>query len=94
MVMMIAVIILAAFGLLCAFWTLFGWLVRPGRGIVLVSLSREYEMVTRYHRVLRGLGLIACPLIFVGDEDCPQNVDAEIYTLAQLAARLEQERDG
>jgi hypothetical protein len=92
--MVVIILVLAAFGMLCALWTLFGWLVRPGRGMIMVCLSRDYEMANRYHRTLQGLGLLDCPLIFIGDEPCPPGLDAEICTLAQLVARLEQERDG
>ncbi len=59
---------LAAFGLLCGLWALFGWLLPGSReGLVLcygTSGLTESGFLRRY-LLLRDLGLLGCPLLIV-----------------------------
>lgn len=58
---------LAAFGLLCILWILYGCLLGKARGGVLVCLcdgSREADLVLRYSQ-LRSIGLLRCPLVLL-----------------------------
>jgi hypothetical protein len=105
--MVIAVIltVLAAFGVLCALWTLFGFLVSGQRGAAMVYIcgadSRE-EQIIRHYSWLRDLGLFHGPLVLVHhgitQEEknrllkCRQGI--EICTVEELPSRLEQERNG
>lgn len=96
--------VLASFGLLCAIWTLFGWLLSCGGGGALVCLCRpgfrEVSFIQRYH-FLRSVGLLRCPMLLV-DCDLPQREQTllcrkypgiEFCSRSALASRLEVERD-
>lgn len=99
---MIVLIVLAAFGVLCALWALFGFLLPGQRGAVMVCLCRgggHEDALIRRHRWLRDLGIVRCPLLLV---DCGltdaeryrlEKPDVEICDLAALPVRLEQERE-
>lgn len=102
MATLIILTVLAAFGVLSALWALFGFLLPGQRGPVMVCLCRsggKEEAVIRRYRWLRDLGLLHCPLILVdGGLTEEERVrlgkqDVEICTLAELDARLEQERE-
>ena len=82
---------LAAFGTLCALWTMFGWLLPGGRGCALVCWGIPDEGILARYRWLRNLGLLACPLIVIA-EDGPEGKDAEICSGEDLLFRLEMER--
>lgn len=65
---------LAAFGLLCALWTAFGWLLSGGKGgyIVCPDLSgSEGRGFVRRCLWLKGLWLLKCP-VYVADKGISQ----------------------
>ena len=59
---------LAAFGLLSIFWCLFGWLLPKTGGVMLCLEGEDAHALVRRYLWLRGLGVVACPLI-VADRD-------------------------
>lgn len=71
--------ILAAMGLLSLLWALLGWLL-PGGEIFAVF------------KLLKGLGLLKCPLIAVTDEDYRHFDDTERCSPEELLPRLIEER--
>ena len=83
--------VLAAFGLLCALWTVFGRLLPGLRGCALVCLGPPEEEIVTGYNVLKGMGLLNCPLIVVTDPavECPE---MEICSREDLLSRLEMER--
>jgi hypothetical protein len=96
--------VLAAFGVLCVIWALFGFLLPGQRGAVLVCLCRpgnKEEVIIRHYGWLRDLGLSKAPLLLVDggltEEErarllqCRQGV--EICSPEELIFRLEQERN-
>jgi hypothetical protein len=104
MVIWIVLTVLAAFGLLCVLWTLFGFLLPGQRGAVLICLCRgaaHEEQIIRHYGWLRDLGLLRAPLLLVDggmtEEErirllkCRQGV--EFCRLEELSSRLEQERN-
>lgn len=104
MIIWIILIVLAAFGLLCALWAVFGALLPGQRGAAMVCICRgaaEEEQTVRHCAWLRDLGLFRGPLLLV-DAGMPPEArsrlgqvrqDVEICTLEALASRLEQERN-
>ena len=99
---MIVLCVLAAFGLTCTGWALFGWCFGSDKGCILLGLGRGKawsRLLTRY-RFLHRFGLLRCPLILVGSPLSPQARDAlrhthpeiEFCTLEELPARLETEK--
>ena len=104
MVIWIVLTVLAAFGLLCVLWTLFGFLLPGQRGAVLICLCRgaaHEEQIIRHYGWLRDLGLLRAPLLLVDGDmteeerlrllKCRQGV--EFCRLEELSSRLEQERN-
>ena len=94
--------VLAAFGALCALWTLLGLLLPIQHGAVTVCLCRGAgvdEYLLRRHRWLRDMGLIRDPLILLDDgltETEKKRLTQQgliICDMAELSARLEQERE-
>ena len=96
--------VLAAFGVLCVIWTLFGFLLPGQRGAVLVCFCRpgnKEEAIIRHYGWLRDLGLSKAPLLLIDggltEEEqarllkCRQGV--EICSPEELISRLEQERN-
>ena len=84
---------LAAFGALCVLWACFGWLLPGGRGGAMVCVGIPDEGLIARYQWLRGLGLIACPLLVVTEEGeaiLPDGV--EICSPEELLLRLEWER--
>jgi len=94
----------AAYGVFCAVWALFGWIISGGEGGALVCRCRpgrsELPLIRRYI-LLKELGLIRMPLLLL---DCalPEQELArlrgkcrtiEICSLQDLPARLELERN-
>ena len=60
---------LAAFGLLCMLWALFGWIFSCGKGGFIVCLCRRdgaQEAFLQRVRLLRQLGLLKAPVVLVG----------------------------
>ena len=102
-VLIVAGCVMAAFGVLSVFWVLFGFLLPGQRGTVMVHVchGREEAAVRRY-RWLRDMGFLHSRLILVdsslSDEErarlCGHSRDVEFCALAELTARLEQEREG
>lgn len=94
---------LAAFGLLCLLWVLYGCLLGKAKGglwICLCDGSREENLVLRYQQ-LRGAGFLCCPLVLV-DSTLSAKEQAllqrrcagiEFCTKAQLPRRLEMEKE-
>ena len=104
MVIWIILAVLAAFGVLCVIWTLFGFLLPGQRGGAMVCICRgdqREEQTIRHWGWLRDLGLVRVPLLLVDggltEEQrsrllkIRQNV--EICTMEELSSRLEQERN-
>ena len=94
--------VLAAFGALCAIWSLLGFLLPGQRGAVAVCLCRgdgTEEALIRRHRWLHDVGLIHCPLILLDGgltEDDKNRLTRQgliVCDLAELTARVEQERE-
>ena len=78
---------LAAFGLLCALWTAFGWLLSGGKGgyIVCPDLSgSEGRGFVRRCLWLKGLGLLKCP-VYAADRDLSSR---EMEKLASMGIEL------
>ena len=103
-VVMLFLAVLAAFGTLCALWALFGWMIPNGEEGMLVcrggSGVTERGLLRRY-LMLRGMGLLDCPLIIV-DPDLPEperrrleamGTGIELWGAEELLRRLEQERN-
>ena len=102
MAMWILVGMLAAFGALCALWVLFGFLLPVQHGTVTVCLccgQGQEEHLIRRHRWLRDMGLTHSPLILLDGGLTEQERERltrqgiTICDLAELTARLEQERE-
>lgn len=97
-------VMLAAFGLLCALWVSFGWLlpgIHPG---VIVFFCRpgavEDGAITRYCW-LRELGFVQSTMLIVDsalplstrERLCRQHRGIKFCSLEELPSRLELERD-
>ena len=85
---------LAAFGLLSVLWTLLGWLLPSGRGLVLVCMEHPDPGVLARYRWLRGMGFLSCPLVSVTEtvSTCMPK-DMEFCSRKDLLVRLEQEKE-
>ena len=95
--------VLAAFGVVCILWILYGGLLGKTTGGVLVCLcdgSREEALLLRYSQ-LRSAGLLSCPLILADSSLslreqeilCRRHPGVEFCTMAQLPGRLEMDKD-
>ena len=101
MAAMIVLAVLGAFGLLCALWVLFGFLLPGQRGAAAVLLCQggtQEEAVIRRYLWLYNTGLIRCPLLLV---DCGLSQHERsrlerhhviLCTPEELQNQLEQER--
>ena len=98
--MQILVGVLAAFGLMCALWCLFGLWLSGGRGWVAVCYAGKTQTAAlRRCRWLRNWGLYRGPILLVCREEnreMPELLsreaeNIEICTLEALPARLELE---
>ena len=88
---------LAAFGLFCVLWALFGWLLPGGKEGWLVYPGGpgegELSFVRRY-LWLKGMGLINCPLIIMDLGLCDREREwlsskgIEIYSPQEVTERL------
>jgi len=102
MAALIVLAVLGAFGLLCALWVLFGFLLPGQRGAAAVLVCRgeaAEDAVLRRYLWLYNTGLVRCPLFLV---DCGltglQRKQLERYpitvcTAEELQDQLEQERE-
>ena len=72
--MWIVLVVLAAFGLLCALWACLGFLLPGQSGVVMVYRCRgeSVDALVRRYRWMRDLGLIRCPLLIVDEGMSPQ----------------------
>ena len=84
--------VLAAFGLFCALWAVFGWLLPGLRGCALVFVGVPGEMMLKKYRLLRDMGLLECPLLAVAERET-ERTDIEICCREALLSRLEMERN-
>ncbi len=97
--MQILIGVLAAFGLLCALWCLFGLWLSGGRGWVAVCCQGKTQTgALRRCRLLRSWGLLRGRIFLVSREEnrepgalARETENIEICTLAELPARLELE---
>ena len=90
--------VLAAWGLLCALWAGFGWLLPGSKKVTLALMCREPEASAAVLRLrwLNRLGLLRCRLILPGipAEQLPrQYEEIEFCTLAEFSAGIEAERE-
>ena len=58
---------LSAYGALSALWAGLGWLLPGLKGCAVVYMGRPSQGVCRRYRWLRGLGLLSCPFLAVGE---------------------------
>lgn len=101
MAALIVLTVLGAFGLLCALWVMFGFLLPGGRGAATVLLCRgeagEEAVLLRY-LWLYNTGLLRSPLLIVDcglspkDRKRLQRHPIILCTVQQLQEKLEQER--
>ena len=101
MTALIVLTVLGAFGLLCALWILFGFLLPGQRGAAVVFLCHGEageEAVLRRYLWLYNSGLVRCPLLLV---DCGlsrkertrlEHSPIILCTPEELQDKLEQER--
>jgi hypothetical protein len=82
---------LAAFGCFCAVWAVFGWLLPGLKGSMLVYAGVPGEEILARYRLLKGMGLLNCPLLVVAETQ-QDNLDFEICSGEDLLPRLEWER--
>ena len=100
--MQILIGLLAAFGLVCALWCLFGLWLSGGCGWVAICYEGKSQTgALRRCRLLRSWGLYRGPILLVTRENnrelgalARETEDVEICTLADLPARLELENAG
>lgn len=85
---------LAAYGALSALWACLGWLLPGMKGCAVVYLGTPGEGICRRYRWLRGLGLINCPFLAVGEGT--ETEEIEVCSREELLDRLawEAERVG
>jgi len=87
---------LAAFGLLCGVWVVFGWLLSGGTGGAVVCLpcgNGQEALFLRRCRWLRELGLLRCPVLLVDTAGTALPEETEICSPEELLTRLELERN-
>lgn len=82
---------LAAFGALCAFLTVLGWLLPAGKGCAIVCFGQPDEGILAKSKWLREMGFLPVPLIVVegAGETLP---GTEYCSREDLISRLERER--
>ncbi len=85
---------LAAFGVLCVLWCLFGALLPGTEGFAVVICGEAEE--ERFWRLLwlKSLGLLNCPVLMVAEKPGESVMaEIEICSREELISRLEQERN-
>lgn len=101
MAALIVLTVLGAFGLLCALWVVFGFLLPGGRGAATVLLCRGEpgeEAVLQRYLWLYNTGLVRSPLLIVDcgltlkDRKRLQKHPITLCTVQELNEKLEQER--
>lgn len=102
MAALIILAVLGAFGLLCAVWVLFGFLLPGQRGAAAVLLCHgeaAEEAVLRRYLWLYNIGLIRCPLLLVDcglsrqDRARLEKFPFPLCSPEELQTKLEQERE-
>ena len=102
MAALIVLAVLGAFGLLCAAWVLFGFLLPGQRGAAAVLLCRgepKEDAVLHRYLWLYNTGLVRCPLLLVdcGLTDLQRNrlerYPITLCTAEELHDQLERERE-
>jgi len=84
---------LAAFGLLAVLWALLGVLFPGGEGCAVVCCGTPRAEIFAVFKLLKGLGVLRCPLIAVTEkDDCPID-GTERCRPEQLLQRLTEERN-
>lgn len=83
---------LASYGLLCALWALFGWILPDGEGCALCCVGMPEEGTLRRYRWLKNMGLLKVPLLVIAEEAQPVWEETEICSREELLSRLERER--
>lgn len=84
---------LAAFGGLSLLWTMLGWLLPSGKGLVLVCAGLPDPGVLGRYRWLRGMGFLNCPLVCIVERSPGKvPVDMEFCSRESLWNRLEWEK--
>jgi len=84
---------LAAMGFLSLLWALLGWLLPGGEGCAVVCYDPAGEEIFAVFKLLKGLGLLKCPLIAVTDEENRHFDDTEQCGPEELLSRLMEERN-
>lgn len=84
---------LAAFGLLCALWAAFGWLLPGLKGCALVCVGVPEPEILARSKWLREMGLLDVPLLIVADVGTEDVPETEICSREELLSRLEWERN-
>ena len=82
---------LAAFGVFCALWAVFGWLLPGLTGCVLVCPGPVEEEIFTKYKWLKDAGILDCPLLVVTESGEPA-ANVEICSWEDLRFRLEMER--
>ena len=96
MIWLVILALMAAFGIWCAAFLLFGWLFSEDDRAIMICLLPEDRfpdgIITRF-RWLREMGLVRPPLLIVSQPIQPEQPDVEYCSLQDLPARLELERN-
>lgn len=77
MAMLITLAVFAAYGVFCALWALFGFLIPGQRGAAVVCLCKEGcdpEPLIRRYLWLYHTGLVHCPLVLVDNANTERNM--------------------
>ena len=102
MAALIVLAVLGAFGLLCALWVLFGFLLPGQRGAAAVLLCRGEageDAVLRRYLWLYNTGLVHSPMLLVdcglseADRSRLERLPVILCTYQELQNKLEEERD-
>lgn len=102
MAALIVLAVLGAFGLYCAAWVLFGFLLPGGRGAAAVLLCRAEageDAVLRRYLWLYNMGLIRSPMLLVDcglsetDRERLARLPVILCTFEELKNKLEEERN-
>lgn len=83
---------LAAIGFLCLAWALFCWLAPGGEGCAVVCYGQPRMEIFTVFKLLKGLGILKCPLIAVTEAGNGHMDDVERCSSEALLPRLIEER--
>lgn len=99
----VILVVLAAFGVLCALWAIFGFLLPGHRDSAVVCICKEdaqAEAAVHRHSWLYNAGFLRCPLILIDEGMSPvsrqrlirQGYPVIVYTYEELHTLIIQER--